>query len=251
MHDEREWRQCAAAAEVAGAGERKDLALSSCNSDHTSDDARGTTDCEFRAATDTVPITPGWDQRPGADLLHSAQLSRKTPRTLLVSGGKIRTVFLEAVASDSTSILRLCLLAGTIVMAFGLGWFCGSTWSPSRTAGKETLSRTARLLLPGLVPHRHLHHLDRAASKSELHPHERAGPRPGNEIVGCGDEEPLVVQLALDVSEKRINDGACVPTVRGNQRVVRRHDRGFAQFHSSAPFVHIEIYPIVNMARRI
>jgi hypothetical protein len=57
--------------------------------------------------------------------------------------------------------------------------------------------------------HRHLHHLDRAAGESELHPHERAGPRPGNEIVGRGDEEPLVVQLALDdVSEKRIGHRA-------------------------------------------
>ena len=64
----------------------------------------------------------------------------------------------------------------------------------------------------------------------------KAGPRPGYEIVGCGDEDPLVVQLALDVSEKRIDGGACVPAVRGNQLVVRRHDRGFAQFHSSAPF---------------
>jgi hypothetical protein len=69
-----------------------------------------------------------------------------------VLSGKIRTAFLEAAASDSASILRLCLLAGTIVVAFGLGWFCGSTWNPLRTAGKETLSRTARLLLPGRVP---------------------------------------------------------------------------------------------------
>lgn len=152
MHDEREWRQCAAAAEIAGAGESEDPALSSCNSDHTSHHARGPTVCEFRTATDTIPITRGWDQRPGADLPHFAQLSRKTPRTLLVLSGKIRTAFLEAVASDSASILRLCLLVGTIVMAFGLGWFCGSTLSPSRTAGKETVSRTGRLLLPGVVP---------------------------------------------------------------------------------------------------
>jgi hypothetical protein len=56
-----------------------------------------------------------------------------------------------------------------------------------------------------IARHRHLHHLDRAAGKSELHPHERAGARPGKEIVSCGEEEPLVVQLALDISEKRIS----------------------------------------------
>jgi hypothetical protein len=33
---------------------------------------------------------------------------------------------------------------------------------------------------------RKLHHLDRAAGKSKLHPHERAGSRPGNEIIGRG-----------------------------------------------------------------
>jgi hypothetical protein len=100
MHDEREWHQCAAAAEIARASESEDLALSSCNSDHTSDDARGPTDCEYRAATDTVPIIPSSDQRPGADLPHFAQLSRKTPRTLLVLSGKIRTAFLEAVTAS-------------------------------------------------------------------------------------------------------------------------------------------------------
>jgi hypothetical protein len=40
-------------------------------------------------------------------------------------------------------MLRLCIVGGAIVTAFGLGWFCGCTSYSSRTAGAETLSWTA------------------------------------------------------------------------------------------------------------
>src|SRR5215510_275750 len=49
--------------------------------------------------------------------------------------------------------------------------------------------------------HRGLHHLDGAAGKSEGHPHQRAGARPIDEVVGGCDQEPLVGELSGDLAE--------------------------------------------------
>ncbi len=54
---------------------------------------------------------------------------------------------MQAVAPKSP-ILPLCIVMVTIVTAFGLGWFCGSTWSPSRVAGAKTVSRATGFSLP-------------------------------------------------------------------------------------------------------
>jgi hypothetical protein len=80
--------------------------------------------------------TPGWDQRPGAD---SPYFDR------LAYGWISKT---RAVAPESAT-LALCIVAVAIVTAFGLGWFCGSTWYSSRTAGAKILSRTVSVPLHG------------------------------------------------------------------------------------------------------
>jgi hypothetical protein len=95
------------------------------------------------AAAVRIPITPGWDLRPGADLPHFDRLIRLTPKTLLGWASKIRAVVVDAFAAQSAYMLRLCIVAGAIVTAFGLGWFCGWTSGSSPTAGAETLSGTA------------------------------------------------------------------------------------------------------------
>ena len=53
----------------------------------------------------------------------------------------MRAAVFEAVAPE-TACIPLCIIAGTIVTAFGLGWFFGSTWYSSRTASSS---------LPGVV----------------------------------------------------------------------------------------------------
>jgi hypothetical protein len=149
MHDKREWwRQYVAAVEVAGASEGDDRAQSSCYSAHQTKEGeltapRGPIPGESGAATVRIPITPGWDLRPGADLSHFDQLICLTPRTLLSWASKIRAVFSDAVAPETACILRLCIVAGAIVTAFGLGWFCGWTSYSSRTARAETWTVTS------------------------------------------------------------------------------------------------------------
>src|SRR6516225_136042 len=79
-----------------------------------------------------------------------------------------------------------------------------------------------------IVPrHRHLHHLDRATGKPELHPHQRTGARPGNKVVGGGYEEALVGEFSIDLREKRVA-ATCGLLSRSDQC-------GFAQSHSSFP----------------
>jgi hypothetical protein len=97
----------------------------------------------FDAAAVRIPITPGWDLRPGADLPHLDRLIFSTPKTLLSWTRKMRAVVPDAVAPESAYMLRLLLVAGAIVTSFGLGWFCGWTSYSCRTAGAETLSLTA------------------------------------------------------------------------------------------------------------
>src|SRR5262249_42952678 len=75
--------------------------------------------------------------------------------------------------------------------------------------------------------HRHLHHLDCAAGKPELHPHQRTGARPGDKVVGGGNKEALVGEFGIDSREKRVV-ATCGLLSRSDQR-------GFAQSHSSFP----------------
>src|SRR3546814_9206654 len=55
-------------------------------------------------------------------------------------------------------------------------------------------------------------HLDGAAGQAEGHSHQRAGARPGDQVVDAGGDEPLVGQLLRDAVEERI--------VRSEQRRV-------------------------------
>jgi len=49
-----------------------------------------------------------------------------------------------------------------------------------------------------------LHHLDGAAGKPECHPHQRASARPGDEIIGGGDEKAFVRELVVETGKERI-----------------------------------------------
>jgi hypothetical protein len=66
----------------------------------------------------------------------------------------------------------------------------------------ETLGIVAR--------HRHLHHLGRAAGKSERHAHQRAGARPGDQFIGGGNGKPLSASSLLRVR----NEGSSAPIGR-------------------------------------
>jgi hypothetical protein len=87
---------------------------------------------EVGAARD--PITPGWDQRPGADLPHVDRLAC----------GRIHNV---GVVAPKSAKIALRMVPIAIVTAFGLGFFCGSTWYSSRTSGANILSRTVSVPL--------------------------------------------------------------------------------------------------------
>ena len=144
LHDEREWwRPYVAAVEVARAS-GAERTQNSYYSAHQAEVGEWTAPRDpmpegAGAAAVRIPITPGWDLRPGADL----PLIRLTPKTLLGWASKIRAVVADVFAAQSAYTLRLCIVAGAIVTAFGLGWFCGWTSGSSPTAGAETLSRTA------------------------------------------------------------------------------------------------------------
>ncbi len=86
--------------------------------------------------------------------------------------------------------------------------------------------------------HRHLHHLDGAAGESEGHPHQRAGARPGDQVIGRGDEEALVGEFVVDLEEEAVVRphrlaGARIKHAGGGLR-----DCWLDQSHSSAPFFH-------------
>jgi hypothetical protein len=147
MHDEREWwRPYVASMELAGASD--DRAQSSYNSGRQAQEGewtapRGPMHGASGAAAARIPITPGWDLRPGADSPHFDRLIFLTPKTLLGWTSKIRAVVSDVAAPKSAYMLRLFIIAGAIVTSFGLGWFCGWTSHSSRTAGAETLPWTA------------------------------------------------------------------------------------------------------------
>jgi hypothetical protein len=148
MHDEREWwRPYVAAVEVVRASGAERTQNSYCSA-HQAEVGEWTAPRDpmpegFGAAAVRIPITPGWDLRPGADLPHFDRLIRLTPKTLLGWASKIRAGVADVFAAQSAYMLRHCIVAGAIVAAFGLGWFCGWTSGSSPTAGAETLSRTA------------------------------------------------------------------------------------------------------------
>ena len=148
MHDEREWwRPYVAAVEVVRASGAERTQNSYCSA-HQAEVGEWTAPRDpmpegVGAAAVRIPITPGWDLRPGADLPHFDRLIRLTPKTLLGWASKIRAGVADVFAAQSAYMLRHCIVAGAIVAAFGLGWFCGWTSGSSPTAGAETLSRTA------------------------------------------------------------------------------------------------------------
>ena len=148
MHDEREWwRPYVAAVEVVRASGAERTQNSYCSA-HQAEVGEWTAPRDpmpegVGAAAARIPITPGWDLRPGADLPHFDRLIRLTPKTLLGWASKIRAGVADVFAAQSAYMLRHCIVAGAIVAAFGLGWFCGWTSGSSPTAGAETLSRTA------------------------------------------------------------------------------------------------------------
>lgn len=135
MRDE---SQCVPLVQNADASRDKDRAAE--NSRHLAQQteadnpsaARGPTLGQSEVGASRNPITPGWDQRPGADLPQFDQLT-------CGRSGNVRTT-----APESTTF-ALCTVA--IVIAFGLGWFCGSTRYSSRTAGAKTLSQTVSVPL--------------------------------------------------------------------------------------------------------
>jgi hypothetical protein len=96
--------------------------------------ARGPVLRQSHAGAARNPNTPGWDQRPGADLRCVDQLA----------GGWFSNV---RTAAPESAKLALGTMAVAIITAFGLGWFCGSTWYFSRTIGAKTPSRTVSVPL--------------------------------------------------------------------------------------------------------
>jgi hypothetical protein len=96
-----------------------------------------------------------------------------------------------------------------------------SDWRGEARRKAEALDVVAR--------HRYLHHLDRATGEPELHPHERAGSCPGNEIVRRGDEKSLVGKVAVEVGKKRTVRADWLSGARSDQLLVRCRDR----LHSS------------------
>ena len=97
------------------------------------------------------PDHTGLGLRPGADLPHFDRLMCLTPKTLLSWASKIRAVVADAVAPQSAYLVRLFIVAGAIVTAFCLGWFCGWTSYSSRTAGAESSSEKRDVAITGSI----------------------------------------------------------------------------------------------------
>jgi hypothetical protein len=156
MHHEREWwRPYVAAMKVAGANGDDRAQSSYYSADQAKEGEwiapRGLMPGASGAAAAGIPITPGWDLRPGADLPHFDRLMCLTPKTLLSWASKIRAVVADAVAPQSAYLVRLFIVAGAIVTAFCLGWFCGWTSYSSRTAGAESSSEKRDVAITGSI----------------------------------------------------------------------------------------------------
>ena len=88
MHHEREWwRPYVAAMKVSGANGDDRAQSSYYSADQAKEGEwiapRGLMPGASGAAAAGIPITPGWDLRPGADLPHFDRLMCLTPKTLL------------------------------------------------------------------------------------------------------------------------------------------------------------------------
>ncbi len=84
-------------------------------------------------------------------------------------------------------------------------------------------------------------HLDRAAREAKGHPPQAAGPRPGEQILGGGDHEALVVERLLELGELGLIDLARNQSGDPRELVLGRHRvvTGIEDHsHSSAPFFH-------------
>src|SRR5271156_5258238 len=101
-----------------------------------------------------------------------------------------------------------------------------------------------------IARHRQLPHLDSAAGKAKIHPRERASARPLDEVVGRGDENPLVGKFVADRAEVSVLGperpaGQWIKEIRR----AKRGGRAGAQSHSSAPLFHSYTNPIVSTPR--
>jgi hypothetical protein len=122
--------------------------------------------------------------------------------------------------------------AGAILLVSVPATIITSDW---RGAG----ARRKAEALDVVTRHRRLHHLDCAAGEAERHPHQRAGARPGDEIVGGGDEKALVGKLVRETRVERIVffDWIC-RLRRWSARRFRLERSCSYHSHSSAPFFH-------------
>ena len=87
-----------------------------------------------------------------------------------------------------------------------------------------------------IARHRGVHHFDRTTGQPEGHPMQRSGPRPVDHR-GCrGDKKPLVLQFGIQA------DGG---DIHVNASGIRS-----GHCHSSAPFFHSYIKPMVRTPRK-
>src|SRR5712675_1169098 len=119
-----------------------------------------------------------------------------------------------------------------------------------RLAGRRARRKTKALGV--ITRHRHLHHFDGATGKPECHPHQRAGTRPGDEIIARRDQKALVGKFVVEAEEKRIIRSYRFAGVRidnagrGWRHAGRRLRR---QSHSRAPLRHSYTKPTVRTPR--
>src|SRR5213076_1977687 len=93
--------------------------------------------------------------------------------------------------------------------------------------------------------HGHLHHLDRATGEPEGHPHQRAGARPGDEVVGARQQKTFIGELAREPGDKRILCAHELAAARAKAVARSGHAR------SAELLVHrLETLPIASRAGR-
>src|SRR3546814_116756 len=90
---------------------------------------------------------------------------------------------------------------------------------------------------------RRLHHLHRAACEAEGHRPQRAGLRPGGQLVHLRQHEALVGHFLRDAGQGRVLLRA---RREGGERLLE-----VAYSHSSAPFFHSYTKPTVRIPRKI
>ena len=60
-----------------------------------------------------------------------------------------------------------------------------------------------------IARHRGVHHLDRTTGQPECHPMQAAGARPIDDVLGRGQQEPLVLQVAVQGCGGGVGVGTC------------------------------------------